>query len=91
MIQKPIRRKPIKPVREIKAKVSNPTIEFAWAGDMLTQQEYDEAYKGNVLIKQNCKLVMNLNAPLPNFPTGTVQKLYSGRGPIVSARNFLEL
>ena len=91
MIQKPIRRKPIKPVRETKANVSNLTIEFAWSADMITQQEYDEACKGNVVVKQGCKLIMNLNAPLPNFPTGTVQKLYSGRGPIVSARNFLEL
>lgn len=82
-------RKPVKPVREVKSRTHNPTIEFAKMGDMITQQEYDEAYKGNVSIGST--QIMNINAPLPNFPTGTRQDLYAGRGSIVTARNFLEL
>jgi len=88
-MKKPAQRKPIKPVREVKGRTSNPTLDFAMTGGMLTQQEYDEALKGNVSIQGH--LIMNVNAPLPNFPTGTRQKLYAGRGPYLEAKNFLEM
>ena len=88
-MNKPIRKKPTKPIREVKPSVKNPKIEFAWTAKMITAQEYDEAYKGNVSIKGH--LIMNVNAPLPNFPTGTWQKLYAGRGPYLEAKHFLEM
>lgn len=90
-MKKPIRKAPARPVREVKASIKNPTIEFVWMAKMITKQEYDEAYKGNVSIPTGSKDIMNLNAPLPNFPTGTKQKLYTGRGPYLEAKHFLEM
>lgn len=86
---KPVRKKPVRPVRETKHSIKDPKIEFAWHGKMITRQEYDEAYKGEVLI--DSKEIFNINAPLPNFPTGTRQQLYVGRGPYLEAKNFLEM
>ncbi len=88
-MKKPIRKPPAKPIREVKPSVKNPKIEFAWTAKMLTAQEYDEAYKGNVSIEGH--VIKNLNARLPNFPTGTRQNLYAGRGPYLEAKNFLEM
>lgn len=90
-MKKPFYHKPSKPVREVKPSTKNPTIEFAMMGDMITRQEYEEAYKGNVSIPAGGKTIMNVNAPLPNFPTGTRQNLYPGRGKYLTAKNFLEM
>ena len=88
-MKKPIRKPPAKPIREVKPSVKNPKIEFAWTAKMITKQEYDEAYKGNVSIEGH--KIFNVNAPLPNFLTGTTQNLYAGRGPYLEAKNFLEM
>lgn len=89
-MNKPFYRKPAKPTREVKARVSNPSVEFAKLGNMITEQEYEEAYKGNTHIPTGANYIQNLNADLPNFPTGTKQKLYPNRGIIKTAKDFLD-
>jgi hypothetical protein len=90
-MKKPVPRKPQKPTREVKHRVTNPRAAFALQADMITEQEYEAILTRNASLEQGTKEIMNLNAPLPNFPTGTKQTLYAGRGTIVTARNFLEL
>lgn len=90
-MKKPVRKTPVKPMKETKYTVSNSTIEFARTHDMITKQEYEAARMGNAKVSAGAKTIMNLNAPLPNFPTGTKQELYPGRGSIVTTKNFLEM
>jgi hypothetical protein len=89
-MSKPILKKPAKPIREVKARVSNPNLDFAVMAKMITDQEHAEFLKGNVSFYDGNKMLMNLNADLPNFPTGTKQRLYPNRGIIKTAKDFLD-
>lgn len=90
-MSKPVYRQAQKPTKEIKHQTGSPTLDFLKTFDMLTQDELRAYLIGDVAISDDKKSIMNVNANLPNFPTGTWQPLYPGRGTIVTARNFLEL
>ena len=84
------RNKAARPTKEVKGKTTNLTLAFALAGDMITQQEYHAALVGYAVIERGCKDIFNVNAAFHNFPTGTRQTLYPGRGTIISNKAFLE-
>jgi hypothetical protein len=56
---------------------SSTNIDFAVRFEMITDEEFEEIMKGDMVIEGN--YLTNLNAATVNQPTGTQVKLYPGR------------
>ena len=81
----------------------NPILEFALAGEMITDEEAAACRKGNMSISRSKKaltingseteefVLMNLNVDIPGFPTGTKVALFYMRGHYVKINRLMGL
>lgn len=71
------------------ARPYSPKVDFALKWDMITDEEVDEIYKGNMGLEGN--YLINLNSAIPSNPTGTRVRLYGGRRTDILSRRLLGL